>query len=348
LRYNGELIAKSMKELELQNARWLRWFDLHKIAPHRITYEDLIADTPATVRSIVERFGVQNDEPDDLNLPPIEKQSDDTNREWIECFVRETRSDGDPRVGVAGETDVRVADPGSPTSTVKGDFFDRYHRLLERLPESSRSSTGFISAIRMRRRHYAIIAQNRALFRGARVLDIISAHGFWSLAALDAGAAHVLAVETAQITARTTRSNLSDFWPDPQAHRVIFSRILAALQSFAPEQFDVILCKGFVERCPPVELFEHLSRLRPRHVILDTRIAQADGPAAHFALAGVSATLRKGKIAAIPNHELIAFLAAADFRWRLVDWQAMGLLDWTGLPDYARDARRTYVLDRLS
>ena len=37
-----------------------------------------------------------------------------------------------------------------------------------------------------------------------------------------------------------------------------------------------------------------------------------------------------------------------DFRWRLTDWRAAGIVDWTGVHDYERDQRRTYVLDRTS
>jgi hypothetical protein len=86
-----------------------------------------------------------------------------------------------------------------------------------------------------------------------------------------------------------------------------------------------------------------MSRLQPKHVVLDTRIAQGHGPIARFTVT----TGRNGAIVATPNHELIEFLCEAEFRWRLINWQAMGITDWTGIQDYARDSHRTYVLDRL-
>jgi 2-polyprenyl-3-methyl-5-hydroxy-6-metoxy-1,4-benzoquinol methylase len=339
LRYDRELIAKSMSEVELQDARWLRWFELHNITPFRVTYEDLTADPAAVVRGVVEQLGVQDDEPDDLKIPAIEKQGDDTNQEWIERFVREARADAEGRA---------VAAMGGSASSDKGDFFERYEGLIKRLPEGSNSATGFVGAIRLRRRYEALVWQNRALFRNARVLDLISLDGFWSVAALDAGAAHVVAVETSRQAAETGATNLAELGVDSGSYRFINSKIFAALEGFAPQQFDVILCKGFVEYCQSAELFLQLSRLRPKHVILDTRITPGDKPISRFALAKKSMKGRKGRITSTPTHELITFLSQSDFRCRLVDWQAMiGAEDWTGVPDYARDIHRTYVLDRL-
>ena len=54
------------------------------------------------------------------------------------------------------------------------------------------------------------------------------------------------------------------------------------------------------------------------------------------------------EVLAVPNHEMIELLCDYfKFRWRQVDWTAMGIDDWTGIHDYERDRRRTYVLERL-
>jgi LPS sulfotransferase NodH/2-polyprenyl-3-methyl-5-hydroxy-6-metoxy-1,4-benzoquinol methylase len=351
LRYDRGLIEKSLKEVELQDARWLQWFETHDIAPFRVTYEDLIADPAGIVRGIVELLGVRNDEPDVVRVPTVEKQSDDTNQEWIERFARETLAAGehsDTDVADA-ERRVPVTDLASePSTTTGGHFFDRYDRLIGSLPEGPNSATGFIGAIRLRRRYDAIIAQNRELFRNARVLDIISSNGFWSLAALDAGAAHVVAIETSESTVEAAKKNFAEYGINSKSYQIIDSKIFTALQTFDPEQFDVILCKGILEYCYSSELFRHFSRLRPKHIILDTKITHGESPLARFALAGKAWKGRKGKITSTPTHELIAFLCETEFRWRLVDWQAMGITDWTGVPDYARGSHRTYVLDRLS
>ena len=140
------------------------------------------------------------------------------------------------------------------------------------------------------------------------------------------------AVETSRKAVDAATTNFVDLGIDPNAYRFVSSKIFAALKGFAPEQFDVILCKGVVEHCQSVELFQQFSRLRPKHVILDTRISPGDSPITRFALAKKSMRGRRGRITSTPTHDLIAFLSHYDFQCRLVDWQAMGIEDWTGVP----------------
>jgi LPS sulfotransferase NodH len=343
LQYDRELIEKCLKEVALQDAGWLKWFEAQAIAPFELTYEDLIADTDGAVGSIVELLGVENDERVAVTVPPAKKQSDETNQEWIERFERETKAGAESAKADAGGEQGRapVADSGAASSTAGGHFFDRYDLLIKSLPEGTNSATGFIDAIRLRRRYDAIIGENRQLLRDARVLDLVSSQGFWSLAALDAGAAHVVGVEPSQKLVEAAEKNFGECGVEPGSYRFVRSGILAALENFDPESFDVILCKGFFEQCHFPLFFHHLSRLRPKHVILDTRIAPGHGPIARFAIT----TGTNGVIVSNPNHEVIEFLCEFEFRWRVVDWQAMGIADWTGVQDYARDGHRTYVLD---
>ena len=341
-RYDPELIAKCMEEVELQDANWLRWFETENITPFQVTYEDLTADADGTVRGIVELLGVQNDKPSQVDVPPAEKQSDDTNQEWIARFRQETSVTGERREAGVEHGGPDAQDIAEPSAAL-GHFFDRYDRLIQSLPDGRNSASGFVGVIRLRRRYDAIIAGNRELFQNAHVLDIASAHGFWSLAALDAGAAHVVGVEASKTLVRIAEKNFLESLVDRNSYRFHQSGILAALENFEREQFDVILCRGFFERCHPPQFFYHLSRLRPRHVILDTRIIPGHGPMARFAIA----TGGHRAIVSTPNHEMIAFLCEREFQWRLIDWRAIGVADGIGITDYARDTRRTYVLDRL-
>ena len=56
-----------------------------------VTYEDLIADTTGVVRSVVELMGAENDEPERVSLPAVEKQSDEINMEWRNRFGQEKK-----------------------------------------------------------------------------------------------------------------------------------------------------------------------------------------------------------------------------------------------------------------
>jgi trehalose 2-sulfotransferase len=352
LRYDRDLIAQSMREIELKDAGWLRWFETQGITPFRVSYESLTADPDGVVGSVMELLGVQNDEPSEVNALEVEKQSDDTNLEWIERFKREAGLPG----GVLIE--VENAAPGPEGDSHQGPedrsqdgsrgahFFDRSEQTLKDLPIRRASPTGFLDLIRLRRRYDAIIAQNRDLFHNARVLVMISFAGFWSLAALDAGAASVTTVETSRSRIRAAQNNLRKHSVKSESHQFINSKISSALQTFNPKQFDVVLCgEGrLFDSCGFVEFFFQLSRLLPKCVILDTQVAAPDAPMAHFSVAA-SAWKGRGEISATPNHGLIAFLCDSTFSWRLVDWHAMGITDWAGAPDYARGERRTYVLE---
>jgi len=187
-----------------------------------------------------------------------------------------------------------------------------------------------------------IVARNRELFRSARVLDIMSGYGFWSLAALDAGAAHVVGVETSPVAVAAAQSSFVEYGIDGGSYRFVNAELFAALDDFHPGEFDLVVCQGYFEQCDPRLFFHHLGRLRPRQVILDTGIIIGEGPITRF-------TLGMGQILGTPNHPMIMFLCDNfDFRWRLVDWRSVGITDWTGIHEYERDHRRTYILEAVA
>ena len=337
--YDREMIAHCLVDIEQQDATWRRWFETHKITPFQVTYDELTADAARVVRSFVEYLGVQNDERDEVDIPPARKQADETNQEWIERFEREENA-----LGRSQQSDAGVSAVAAAEAEVSPDahFFDRYNRVVKSIPTGAASATGFLDLIRSRRRYDAIVARNQDLYRNARVLDVMSAYGLWSLAALDAGAAHVVGVEASQPMVEAAANTFRDCGVAPDAYRFINADFFDAIQTFEPEFFDLILCQAFFEQCNILQFFRQLHRLRPKQVILDTGIVIGEGPIARF-------RLEIGDILAAPNHALVMSLCDAfDFRWRLTDWRAAGIVDWTGIHDYERDQRRTYILDRIA
>jgi LPS sulfotransferase NodH len=57
------------------------------VTPFVVTYEDLVADKDGVVRSIVELLEVQNDDPEKIDLPAVEKQGDEINSAWAARFA---------------------------------------------------------------------------------------------------------------------------------------------------------------------------------------------------------------------------------------------------------------------
>jgi LPS sulfotransferase NodH len=352
LRYDREMIAKCMEDIEQQDLTWRRWFDAHDVKPFQVTYDELTADSAGVVRNIVELLGVQDDERDEVDVPPARKQADETNQEWIERFQRETWVGGElrevaaggvqtPPSAAGGEGDAST-DRRAPVSPASPHFVERYDRLVKSNPTGAASATGFLDVIRLRHRYDAIVARNRDLFQSARVLDIMSSYGVWSLAAVDAGAAHVVGVEASSAPVEMARKTFNEYGINADSYQFIDSEVFAALKTFKPKSFDLVLCQGFFEQCDPRQFFYQMNRLRPKHVILDTGIVPGEGPIARF-------TLGMGHVLGTPNHQSIMFLCDAfEFRWRLIDWGSMGITDWTGIHEYQRDYRRTYVLERMT
>jgi trehalose 2-sulfotransferase len=349
LHYDGEMIARCLDDIEQQDLAWRRWFEQHDSTPFQVTYSELTADPVGVVRSIVELLGVQNDEPDEISLPPAKKQADETNQEWIERFQREARGgpahhgaslDRAPEDAAAGE----LVSAQAPFAEL--NFFDRYDRLIRSIPAGVATATGFLDVIRLRRQYHAIIATNRDLLANARVLDIMSSYGFWSLAALDAGAAYAVGVDPSPHPIDVANKNFRDYGVNPDSYRFINSEIFACLGAFQPEEFDLVLCHGFLEQCDVRQFFHYLRELRPKCVILDTSIIPGEGPILRFSVE-VDQVRASNQVLSAPSHQLIMFLCDVfKFRWRLVGWRAMGISDWTGIHDYERDQRRTYILER--
>jgi hypothetical protein len=230
-------------------------------------------------------------------------------------------------------------------------FFDRHATFIRELPVAPDTATGFVGIIRSRHRYDVIISQNRELFTGARVLDIMGDDGLWSLAALDAGARRVVRVTPRNKPQETQPKGFGAYGFGPDSYEVLG---MEALGTLVPGAFDLVLCQQAHEESDPRLFFQELQRLKPKHVILDTGIVRSSGPITRFRLAaqehGVPEIAgRYATIVASPSHELIMFLCDQfDFQWRRLDWHAMGITKWIGIHDYERDERRTYVLSRIS
>jgi LPS sulfotransferase NodH len=328
--YDRDLISKWLGRIERQKLAWMRWFDRNSITPSVVTYSNLITNPTAAVRSIVELIGVQNDERQNLRVALAERPTDRISIQWAARFEREITS------GIL--TTVTPAGRSAP------HIFDRFDEI--------KGESKPTAAKRLRRRHEAIIVRNRDLFKNARVLDLRSGDGCWSFAALQAGAAHVTGIDSKPTTLAVAKRIFTKLNVRPESYRFDNKKVLDALHSFSPDTFDVILCR---EVSPdPHYFFRCLRQLRPKHVVLDTKIIGRKRPSAAFRLrqdgkSGQRPGARSASLVAAPAHALIARLCDHfGFRCRLVDWHALGMTDWTGVDDYQRGRRRTYVLDLIA
>lgn len=346
--YDQSLIARSLERLEAQNESWRRWFEANNIEPHMVYYEQLAADNSGTLSRVIEFLGVQNDEPDRVIPRTIERQGDSSNKEWATRFRRELESG-------AKDANVTVGRDCPPVS-VRGTGTAKTEPSLS---EESLDTYRFADK-RRRDRRSVIIAGNRELLQNAKVLDLQCGRGEWSIAALAAGAAHVLGIETRRRPVEIAKQTFAERGVKADSYQFLKAKIPSELESLSPKSFDVIICQNFGGLSDPHYFFQQLHRLQPRHVILDSAIkgsrkhAAAFFKLALFRLGGANAPAVKAtsgrfaSIVAVPNPQLIELLCEYfGFGWRAIDWHSLGITNWAGLDDYQNDRRRTYVLNRI-
>jgi len=144
-------------------------------------------------------------------------------------------------------------------------FYDNFHRFFE-------TSETFSNPERLNLRYEAIFSANRDLFQGARVLDIASHDGRWTLAALRTGASHVTGIEARRDLVENARNNLEFYDEDDTSYSFICGDIFDVLREQAFD-VDAILCLGFLYHTyRHTELMKRIRDLGPDHLIVDSSV----------------------------------------------------------------------------
>jgi Methyltransferase domain len=167
---------------------------------------------------------------------------------------------------------------------VFADEYPRFIEVSELTPELSpedrrrRNRSAGEQRNRMNERYEALFASNRDIFDGARVLDLASHDGRFSMAALHAGAAHVTGVEVRQSLVDKAQETFAFYDQDPDTYRFVCGDVFEVLEQ---EKFDVdvVLCLGYLYHTyRHTELFYRLHHLDPRHLIVDTMVTPDTEP----------------------------------------------------------------------
>jgi hypothetical protein len=135
-----------------------------------------------------------------------------------------------------------------------------------------------MTAARLNLRYEAIFAQNRDIFTGARVLDLASHDGRWSLAALAAGARSVIGIEARPELVKAATDNLSEYGYRADRVRFITGDVHEVLTT-QDYTADVVLCLGFLYHTLRYnELLHGIRRTNARYLIIDTYCPYMMGP----------------------------------------------------------------------
>ena len=148
-------------------------------------------------------------------------------------------------------------------------FFDSF-------PAFGETSRTGASLARINARYRVLIHENRDLFDGARVLDLASHDGRFSLAVLLTGAAEVVGIEHDRQLTDHAAEHMERHDIDPSRYR--FER-RDLFQSFLDlGRFDVVLCFGILYHVNDhLHLLSNIAEVEPKNVIIDSNVSKRDG-----------------------------------------------------------------------
>jgi SAM-dependent methyltransferase len=182
---------------------------------------------------------------------------------------------------------------------------------------------------------------------GRRVLDLGCNAGFWSLAAIEAGADFVLGVDGRQM--HIDQANLVFEAKRVEKTRFRFQMAdVFKLDLSDEEPFDIVLCLGlFYHVSKPFELMERISAWNSDLLVIDTSLDRT--PGTYFRLRGQNADDPRSAVdrdvALVPSREAVVRLA------RIFGYQSVKILrprftNWTGSRPYKIGRRRAFICSK--
>lgn len=87
--YDKELIDKMIYWIDLQENSWEKFFEIKKVSPIRVFYEDVIHDEVGVINSILKCMKVDGKAATRVSLPVLTPQADEVNLNWIERYLQD-------------------------------------------------------------------------------------------------------------------------------------------------------------------------------------------------------------------------------------------------------------------
>lgn len=180
---------------------------------------------------------------------------------------------------------------------------------------------------------------------GKRVLDLGSNAGYWSLAAIEAGADFVLGIDGRQMHVDQAELVFDAKGIDPARYRFETGNIFT--HSF-PEHFDVILCLGLMYHISkPMELFEIMASVSPELLLIDTTVSLIPWSVFRVARENSLENPRNAidhEVVLIPSRRAVLELAG-EFGFHAAVL-AHDISDYTGMADYRAKRRAAFLCSK--
>jgi SAM-dependent methyltransferase len=205
-------------------------------------------------------------------------------------------------------------------------------------------SRAMLNRQRERRRYFfePLLELSGGSLAGRKVLDLGCNAGFWSLEAIDAGAAFVLGVDAQQRCLDQATLVFEAKEIEPARYRFELGN---ALDLACTDSFDVVLCLGlmnFVNR--PFQLFEAFARAGAELVVIDTEVSRARLSLFELARAYNPHELAERPFTLVPSRSAVAELAA-EFDFDTVALRPH-IAEQAGMSDYRRERRLAFICSK--
>ncbi|HEX3434321.1 MAG TPA: methyltransferase domain-containing protein [Solirubrobacteraceae bacterium] len=177
---------------------------------------------------------------------------------------------------------------------------------------------------------------------GYRVLDLGCNAGFWSLAALQAGADYVLGIDADIECIEQAELVFEAKEVDPT--RYLFRAEPLFARSFDRE-FDIVLCLGIMDQIDrPVELFELMAGSGARALVIDTNVSRSRASLFETTRLYSPGPGAGDGLVLLPSRQAVADLAERH-QFATVAL-AQNTTDQAGMSDYRRERRCAFICSR--
>jgi SAM-dependent methyltransferase len=198
-------------------------------------------------------------------------------------------------------------------------------RFYDSFPAFGETSKTGPSLARLNARYRVLLHENRALFEGARVLDLASHDGRFSLAALHTGAREVVGI-------------------DPSRYRFVRRDLFTSFLDLG--HFDVVLCFGILYHVNDhFHLLSNIAEVEPKTVLIDSNVSKRDGAVIELQTPrGETPPPPGAQVEGYPTPAAIeALTSSLGWTGRWIDWQTAARPDDDGIGGYLTGRRMSYV-----